>query len=132
MSERPGEGHGSGGFDREIGLRGITFFVAGLVGLMVVTVVLMWLLSNGLRAARVAADPPLPKLPEARQPQEISGPRLLADPPSALAGLRAEEERLLNSWGWADEAGGLARVPIERAMEMLVEQRAAAAVEDGS
>ena len=46
--------------------------------------------------------------------------------------LRAEEELQLSTWGWADEADGLARVPIERAMEMLVEQRGAMAEEDDS
>ncbi len=49
-----------------------------------------------------------------------------------MAALRAEEHRLLTTWGWTDEANGLARVPIGRAMELLVEQRAATAEEDGS
>jgi hypothetical protein len=132
MSEQPTSGQGASGFDREISVRGLAFFVAGLVGLMVVAGVLMWLLSSSLREQRLAADPPLPLLPEARQPYEISGPRLQADPAADLAALRAEEELQLSTWGWADEADGLARVPIERAMEMLVEQRGAMAEEDDS
>lgn len=132
MSERPGEARASGGFDREIGLKGLVFFVAGLVALLVAAGGLMYLLSSGLREARVAADPPLPKLPEARQPYEIKGPRLEADPALALAEMRAEENRQLSSWGWADQANGLARVPIERAMELLVEQRSTDVEEDGT
>jgi hypothetical protein len=129
------EQHGGGpteGFDREIGLRGLVIFVIGLVVLLVGAGVLMYLLSSGLREARVAADPPLPKLPEARQPYEIKGPRLQANPPAHLAELRAAEAEALGLWTWTDEANGLARVPIERAMELLVEQRSAGGEEDGS
>ncbi len=118
---------GNGGLDREISLRGLVGFVVGLVALMVVTGVLMWLLSAGLREASVAADPPPPMLPEARRPYEPPGPRLQADPPADMAALRATEERQLAGWGWTDEAAGLAQVPIERAMELLVAERAAGA-----
>lgn len=129
MSDHAGE---TGGFDREIGLKGLILFVVGLVALLFAAGMLMWLLSSGLREARVAADPPLPKLPEARQPYETKGPRLEVDPPAALRELRAREAAELGRWGWTDEANGVARVPIERAMELLVEQRSATGEEDGS
>ena len=121
----------AGGFDREIGLRGLVLFVVGLVGLLVVAGVLMYLLSDGLREARVAADPPLPKLPEARQPYERTGPILQPDPPADMAAFRAEEEAVLNRWAWTDEATGMAQIPIDKAMEILVRQRAARGEEDG-
>ena len=124
--------HTAGGFDREIGLRGLILFVVGLVGLLIVAGVLMYLLSDGLREARVAADPPLPRLPEARQPYEITGPQLQPDAPADMAAFRAEEEAVLNRWVWTDEANGMAQVPIDKAMQLLVEQRAAQSEEDGS
>ncbi len=128
--------HASGGFDHEINLRGLVWFVVGLVGLMIVAGVLMYLLSDGLREARVTADPPLPKLPEARRPYEITGPLLQADPPADMAAFRAEEEATLNRWAWSDEASGMAQVPIDKAMELLVKQSAAQGAaqgeEDGS
>ena len=126
------DSHGSGGWDQDISLRGLIVFVIALVGLMVAAGVLMWLMSTKLREARVAADPPLPKLPEARQPYEIKGPRLQPDPAAEMATLRAADEESLNRWEWVDENNGVARVPIERAMELLVEQRSARGEEDGS
>ncbi len=136
MSDQAHDPHASGGFDREIGIKGLALFVAGLVALLLVSGLLMYLLSAGLREARVAADPPLPKLPEARQPYTIEGPRLQADPPADMAAWRAQEEEVLNRWGWTDETTDVATVPIERAMELLVEQRSAppvaSATEDGS
>lgn len=129
MSDQHGA---SGGWDQDISIRGLVVSTIALVGLMVVTGVLMWFLSAGLREARVAADPPLPKLPEARQPYEIRGPRLQADPPADMAAFRAAEEESLNRWEWADESNGVAKIPIERAMELLVEERSARGEEDGS
>ena len=124
--------HAGGGFDHEISLRGLVLFVVGLVGLMIVAGVLMYLLSDGLREARVAADPPLPKLPEARRPYERTGPLLQADPPADMAAFRAEEEAALNRWAWTNETDGVAQEPIDKAMELLVKQRETQGKEDGS
>ena len=132
MNDRPGDAQATGGFDREIGLKGLVLAVVALVGLLLVAGWAMYLLSSELREARVEADPPLPKLPEARQPYEIEGPRLEAAAPAALAEMRAEESRQLSSWGWTDEGNAVARVPIERAMELLVEQRSTRDEEDGT
>ena len=128
MSDPHGTG---GGWDQDISIRGLMAFTIALVGLMVVAGVLMWLLSDQLREARVAADPPLPKLPEARQPYEIKGPRLQADPVAEMTALRAADEESLNRWEWVDESNGVARVSIERAMELVVEQRSARGEEEG-
>jgi hypothetical protein len=49
-------------------------------------------------------------------------PRLQARPADDLAALRAREDAALSAWGWSDRRAGLARVPIERAMELVVEE----------
>ena len=48
-------------------------------------------------------------------------------PPSArtqapLAELRAAEDAVLYSYGWVDRAAGIVRIPIDRAMEVLVQR----------
>jgi hypothetical protein len=43
------------------------------------------------------------------------------DQPAQLKALREWENRELNTYGWRDQEQTAARVPIERAMEMLVE-----------
>jgi len=50
------------------------------------------------------------------------GPNLEADPHGSLVALRAREDSILHSYGWADSAKGLVRVPIERAKALYVEQ----------
>lgn len=43
-------------------------------------------------------------------------------PVEQLRALRAEEQRLLTSYGWVDRSAGLVRIPIERAMDVLIEE----------
>lgn len=63
-----------------------------------------------LGAEQAAVHPPEPLPPLA--------------PPDELQALRAEEDRLLGEYGWAGEDE--ARIPIERAMELLLERDAGA------
>jgi hypothetical protein len=46
-------------------------------------------------------------------------PRLQHDPLRDLEQLRAAEEAALHGYGWVDRSAGSARIPIERAMELL-------------
>ena len=54
--------------------------------------------------------------------QEFPQPRLLVKPGASLAELRAAEESDLNSYGWVDRKTGIARVPIDQAMQLLLER----------
>lgn len=46
-------------------------------------------------------------------------PRLQTDPAADLAAYVSKERQLLDSYGWVDKKQGIARVPIEVAMERL-------------
>jgi len=46
-------------------------------------------------------------------------PRLQADPKIDLDRLHARENKQLDSFGWADSSRQFARIPIERAIELL-------------
>ena len=49
-------------------------------------------------------------------------PRLQISPPQDLALLRDREQTELNTYGWINESSGIVRIPISRAMELLVER----------
>ena len=57
--------------------------------------------------------------PRQRLPPE---PRLQTNPRQDLSDLRAREDQLLNSYGWVDKNTGVVRIPIERAMQLIVER----------
>jgi hypothetical protein len=49
-------------------------------------------------------------------------PRIQANPPADLATMMHEEDSVLYSYGWVNKDSGLARIPIERAMKLLVKE----------
>jgi len=54
--------------------------------------------------------------------EEFPQPRLEVKPGANLAELRDAEDADLNSYGWIDQKAGTVRIPIDRAMQLLVER----------
>lgn len=108
--------------DRDINLRGIAWTVFGLFVLIVVSMFAMWWMFEALLASEVANDPAPPPLLEARQQLAPSGPRLQAKPERDLQQFRARENAMKTSYAWQDEAAGVVRIPVGRAMEIVAEE----------
>lgn len=51
-----------------------------------------------------------------------SGPRLQEAPQQDIQLYRESQRKLLDSYGWVDRRNGVARIPIDRAMELLLKQ----------
>ena len=72
----------------------------------------------------------LAKLRAAQQPavtplavhQAPPNPRLQSSPTEDLQQLRADEARLLGGYGWVDREHVVVRIPIERAMDLVLER----------
>jgi hypothetical protein len=58
----------------------------------------------------------------AREPVK-NFPRLQISPPADLQAFLAREEAELHSYGWINKTAGIARIPIERAVQILGEKR---------
>ena len=54
--------------------------------------------------------------------KEFPQPRLEVKPGASLAELRAAEDADLNSYGWIDRNAGTVRIPIDRAMQLILER----------
>jgi hypothetical protein len=127
MAEAPMTGKGSHGppasgggpVDHELDFRGILVFVGGLAAVTLVVLALMWGVATFLRSSLVKRDPELPALAEARETRVPPGPNLQPNPSADLAVFRAAEEADLATWGWVDKEKGVARVPVERALEIV-------------
>ena len=50
-------------------------------------------------------------------------PRLQITPAADLEQHRAREETAIRTYGWIDRESGVVRIPVERAMELLIERR---------
>ena len=49
-------------------------------------------------------------------------PQLLVHPASEREKFEADEQRQLDTYGWVDRSTGVARIPIVRAMQLMVER----------
>lgn len=105
---------------RDLSPRVIGLFLAGLVVATGLTFMAMWGLFD-YYAGRQTRDfrPPSP-LADVRQiPPE---PRLQVGGAADLAAFRAKEEAELHSYGWIDRKAGIVRIPIDRAMDLLLQR----------
>ncbi len=91
--------------------RRLHWYALGLLGTLLVIVLAMYWLARPLmqRAAGMPAPTPPP------------APRLQAHPQDDLAALRRRETQKLQTYEWIDRSSGVARIPIERAMQLLAE-----------
>jgi hypothetical protein len=93
--------------------------------LIFVAMLLVFFLVGGLASYRAATEPtPLPLIDTRPTPP---APRLQPNPVDQLTAeqelleFQAEEEYILNSYGWVNEGAGIVRIPIDRAMQLLAE-----------
>jgi hypothetical protein len=116
---------------RDVEARGIFWFVAALLISGVVVSVVLWGMFRFFEGESAVADPedtpvvaeqqrrePPSKDPAARFPQ----PRLQFNAAEENARHRFAEERILASYGWVDAKAGVARIPIERAMDLVAQR----------
>ena len=110
----------SKGVNGEINIKALGRLTIGLLVLVALAMVFMWFLTTSLYEQEKAGDPPPPLMIEARVPHLPPNPRLQSEPFVELDLLRSTQNAQLNSYGWVDESTGLAHIPIDRAMDLLV------------
>jgi hypothetical protein len=49
-------------------------------------------------------------------------PRLQVSAPKDLEQYKAAQDEILNSYGWVDQQAGIVRIPIDKAMDILVQK----------
>jgi hypothetical protein len=109
-------------YDREIDLKTILGFTGALVAVTLIVLAVMWWMSDSFKQQEEANDRAPSPIPEARLDPIPPGPRLQPSPPRDMDELRAKDRQALDTYGWVDPARGVARIPIERAIEMAAEK----------
>ncbi len=107
---------------KDVDFRWLSILGSWLVVLLVVVGLLMWWMFRYLAAGESAAQPPPVTLTAHSRDQLPPEPRLQQSPLAELQELHAEEDAILGSYGWVDQEKQIVRIPIERAMEILVER----------
>ena len=109
------------GYETEdFSMRAVGYFFGGVAVLALLAIFAMLGVTRlmtereGVGGASVAAQPDVNQAPPA--------PRLQIAPTQDLLQLRAEEDAQLHNYGWVDRQTGIATIPIDRAMDLLVQR----------
>ena len=125
-------GHGS--YERQdLKVSGILYFLLGLVVVTLLCILALRALFAFLEHREKALQPPVSPLvtnvpTDSRRvapgyPQSaFPNPKLEEDERGQLNEIRMNEEKTLYSYGWIDEKAGTVHIPIERAMDLLVQR----------
>jgi hypothetical protein len=104
----------------DVEIKPLAIFLAGLFITIVVVLAGMVYLHRFFAARQ--PQPLISPSPLATAPQVPPPPRLQVAPQRDLEQLRAEEERLLTTYGWVDPQNGVVRISIDRAMDLIAER----------
>jgi hypothetical protein len=111
---------GSPGYEtRDANAHGVFRFMIYLILVLVFTSLVCWGL---FRYLSVSQSNPATDSPFAGTRQLPSGPQLQVNPRQDLLKFREEQERSLESYAWENRGTGTVRVPIERAMDLLLQK----------
>jgi hypothetical protein len=103
---------------KDIRLRPFAIFVLGFIASLAAIYLILFLFMRVLgdidRVSGNIHAPSANELAHARQPE------LQVDPATDLRSYLAAEEQILNSYGWVDRDRGVVRIPIGRAMDLLL------------
>ncbi len=105
----------------DVSIRGIVRFGIGLGVGTILAALGMWMLFRVLERRERRVDVPVPPMVAAGLRRTPPEPRLEADPLEPRRRMQAREEAALTTYGWVDRGAGVARIPIDRAMELLVQ-----------
>ncbi len=108
--------------ERDVDVWAIGKFAIALVLLCIVVVALIVGLFRYFQAREDAAQVPPAPGAEANVSREPPVPRLQDAPVSDLKQMRDAENQILGSYGWVDREHGIVRLPIDRAMDLLVQR----------
>jgi hypothetical protein len=111
---------------------GIVWFIVILVGTTLVCQLLMWGLfalfdarrQAAVERATMAAPAIEPRIDGGRivSDRQLPEPAMLVSEPTELDAFHRREDAILHGYGWMDEQAGTARIPVERAKELLLEK----------
>jgi hypothetical protein len=105
---------------RDVNIRAILWLGAGTILGAALVHVGLWLLLDRYELAARRSD--RAASPLAETDFDPPGPHLQHESIGDYAKFRASEEETLNSYGWVDKQQGIVRIPVSRAMDLVLER----------
>ena len=108
--------------ESDVNVGAILRYGAGLLAIALVVHVFLWWLMGIYERQHERALTQVYPMAAGQQDRLPPFPRLQANPQQDMRDLRAKQKALLDGYGWVDKEAGVARIPIEEAMKMIVER----------
>jgi hypothetical protein len=109
-------------FDSEIDSRSFAIFGAWMGVALLIVVALMYWMYRDLQRREVARDAPSSPLVDRSVQRLPPLPHLQVSPELDLQTYRDEQAHATGTYGWIDEEAGIVHLPVERAMDLLLEK----------
>jgi hypothetical protein len=114
--------HGHGQYAHEktdTGVRNVAVLAAAFVGLLVFGLIVGYGTFRFMYTPETTTVVPSPLQPGRVLPP---GPRLQVNAPEDLHDYLQQQQHTLDSYGWVDQGAGVVRIPIDRAMDLVLER----------
>ena len=105
--------------ERDVNVRRLTLATLGLAVLLVGTLALIGWLFMAFEGEEQRSEGASALVETQPEPPE---PRLQASPVQDLQAMQRADAEKLHSYGWVDESAGIARIPIDRAIDLLAQR----------
>lgn len=105
----------------DVAIDTILTFGAGMIATVAICAVIVWGMFKVFERQAAARDPLLSPVaaPAGARP---AAPVLQTNEPAGLASFRAEQRKTLETYGWVDQIGGVAHIPIAEAKKLTAER----------
>jgi hypothetical protein len=132
-----GKNQNGGGFEREdLGTKPVFGFLISLIVTGVLVYYVIWgmfqFMDKYERKHQQTKSPMVQAQTDTREPntektaEKIKGqfpePRLEGDERTEINDFRYQQDETLGSYGWVDQNGGVVRIPIDRAMQLIAQR----------
>lgn len=98
----------------------ILYFAIALTVFGVLIQIGVWWMFRQFNREEARREAQLPIVTATKPPPE---PRLQIDPNGDLEELRRQENEILTTYRWVDREKGIARIPVDRAMQVFLERQ---------
>ena len=105
----------------EADLRVVLVFLAALALAAALVLLVLWGMFSYFRT-KSAERGPLPSPRMYTSPPNVPQPQLQPDPVADYNVYRLSAKETLDSYGWVDQKAGIARIPIDKAMDLVAER----------
>jgi len=108
--------------ESDVDVSAILRYGLGLLGVALVVHVLLWWLFGVFERQNARKQTQVYPMAVSEQNRLPPAPRFQENPQQELQELRAKQKALLEGYGWVNKDAGIARIPIEEAMKIVIQR----------